>query len=185
MSAPDMSRRFFLRGKVAASAPLVVRPPWALPEARFTEQCKRCDDCIDACPEKIIVQGDGGFPEVNFKLGECTFCARCAESCEAGAFHYFDAGNSISRSDDQQHDICAKPANAWDLVVAIRPNCLAMNAIVCRACGDNCEEQAIRFQLKPGGVSEPIISQEECTGCGACVAVCPVDSVSIKPAGAG
>lgn len=182
MSSPDMSRRLFLRGKSAASAHLVVRPPWSLPEAHFIEQCQRCDDCIAACPEKIIIHGDGGYPEVNFRLGACTFCAKCAESCDAGAFHYFDAEDSAAGNDDKPHDICARPANAWNLKVSIRSNCLSLNAIVCRACGDHCEEQAIQFQLKPGGVSEPLISQDDCTGCGACLFVCPVDSVSIRPA---
>lgn len=169
MSPPNLSRRSFLRGsfttpKVVA---LPLRPPWAINEALFQETCMRCDDCINACPENILERGDGGFPTVNFKLGECTFCYECAHACQGGALHY-------------QED--STPETAWDLDINISSKCLSLNAIVCRSCGDACEPQAIRFKLKVGGVSEPLISQGDCTGCGACLAVCPIDAVTIKPA---
>ncbi|MCF6191095.1 MAG: ferredoxin-type protein NapF [Cocleimonas sp.] len=167
-SDPDLSRRFFLRGKVSKSSqasPLAIRPPWAQIESLFIESCSRCGDCISACSQNIIIKGDGGFPEVSFKQGECTFCTECIKVCETGALDVV-----ISQQADQ---------NAWDLNVSIQSNCLSLNAVVCRACGDNCETQAIQFKLKVGGISEPLISQDDCTGCGACVAVCPVDAVSI------
>ena len=131
---------------------------------RFIESCERCDDCITACPENILVRGDGGFPEVNFKLGECTFCTQCAQSCQAGSIQNFYS-NLHSDSSSNRYSIAAK---AWNLDVSISSKCLSLNAVVCRACGDNCEPQAIRFQLKVGGISEPQITAEDCTGCGAC-----------------
>ena len=173
MSSPDISRRLFLRGKVAAPVTSsAIRPPWSVDEGQFISKCSRCDDCISACPENIITRGEGGFPEINFKSGECTFCAKCAATCKTGAITSFGSSDEISRD----------PANAWNLDVNITSTkCLSLNAVVCRSCGDSCEPQAINFQLKLGGVSEPIISLDDCTGCGACVSVCPVDAVQIKP----
>jgi len=167
---PDMSRRFFLRGQVAGSSKVIstpIRPPWAFNESLFIENCSRCSDCISACPQGIIFTGDAGFPEVSFKQGECTFCADCVKACKTGALDTSVLSQQVA-------------PQAWDLDVSIQSNCLSLNAVVCRACGDNCETQAIQFKLKVGGISEPQISQDDCTGCGACVAVCPVDAVKIK-----
>ena len=53
------------------------RPPWALNEFLFVDQCTRCNECITACEEEIIIRADGGFPEIDFNRGECTFCELC------------------------------------------------------------------------------------------------------------
>lgn len=164
MSSPDISRRLFLRGKVnTVNYVPVVRPPRSVDQQQFLSLCTRCDDCISACPENIIVHGDGGFPEVDFKQGECTFCNKCAEVCQEDA-------------------VQVENNNSWQLDVSVNSKCLSLNAIVCRACGDNCEPQAIHFNMKLGGISEPQISLDDCTGCGACMYVCPIDgAIQIKP----
>ncbi len=168
MSPPNLSRRFFLRGKISARAPTIIRPPWAIEDVKFLAACNRCNDCISACPEDIISQGDGGYPEINFKHGECTFCTKCVESCKTGVLQ-------------QPDDLENKDENAWQLEVSINKKCLSLNAVVCRACGENCGLEAIQFQLKKGGISEPHVSLDNCNGCGACVSVCPVDAVVIIP----
>ena len=56
--------------------------PWVEDAAQLINNCIQCESCITSCPEDIIVKGDGGFPVVDFSLGECTFCGQCAESCE-------------------------------------------------------------------------------------------------------
>ncbi len=50
MSHPpaNLSRRGFFRGRSAPAAPL--RPPWAVDEAAFLQQCTGCGDCIRVCP---------------------------------------------------------------------------------------------------------------------------------------
>ncbi len=63
---PMISRRGLLKGRIGRSRERV-RPPWSRPGREFTSRCTRCSDCIEACPEKIIVVGDGGFPEVDFE----------------------------------------------------------------------------------------------------------------------
>jgi ferredoxin-type protein NapF len=163
MPSPDFNRRAFLRGESPTFKSSAIRPPWTVELARFIDNCERCDECIKACPENILFRGDGGYPEINFTLGECTFCGKCADICKADAFH------------SGERDI----KNAWSWYANVKPSCLSLNAIVCRACGDNCEEDAIRFQLQVGGKAIPLIDTDECTGCGACLFVCPENAISM------
>lgn len=164
MQLPDYSRRAFLSGKSRAIYSMALFPPWSLPKEMFVAACTRCGECINACPERILYKGEGGFPEIDFNLGACSFCKECLTSCQADALHAVN--NDID--------------SAWDLVVVVNPDCLSIQGITCRSCADHCEKKAIRFQLQLSGIAAPIISQQECTGCGACVLPCPVDALIIK-----
>ena len=155
-----ISRRQFLRGSFREEeAP--IRPPWALPEAAFLNTCTRCNECIDKCPEKIIVKGDGGFPAIDFSLGACTFCGDCVEACESDAL--FMNGSE----------------QAWNISVKISDDCLSLKGVTCRSCSDSCEQEAISFKYQLGGISEPATSKSLCIGCGACVAICPVKAINV------
>lgn len=164
LQAPDLGRRAFLRGKSPRLNQTAIRPPWSLPFAAFVHACTRCDDCIRACPQHILQRGDGGYPETIFRSGECTFCGECAAVCKAGAFPVAE-----------RH-----PGNAWQLVVSISPACLSLNSVVCRTCGEHCDTRAIRFLLQSGAVAMPNIDAASCTGCGACVGVCPVNAIRVQ-----
>ena len=166
MTSPDINRRSFLRGKIKPAEETTIRPPWSLEESIFLEKCNRCNSCISACPEKIITAGDGGFPEIDFRRGECTFCRACISSCKAAAFQPLA---SVAPKED-----------AWNLKVKILSKCLSLNAVVCRVCGDNCDEQAINFKLQLGGVSIPEVDNDACTGCGNCLFTCPETAISIQ-----
>jgi ferredoxin-type protein NapF len=63
-------------------------------------------------------------------------------------------------------------------------SCLSRRSVVCRLCEDACDAAAIRFRLAVGGAAQPWIDPARCTGCGACVAVCPAGSVEMAGAGA-
>lgn len=167
-SRPEISRRQFLHGELRGKA-VTPRPPWALSEGRFIEACERCDDCISVCPEKILRRGSGGYPEVDFSAGGCTFCGDCAKACEYGALRFADDPEQLP----------------WRLAVAIGESCLSLHGTVCRSCGEACGERAIRFRLEVGGIARPLLDTEECNGCGACVSVCPVGSIVIGPAETG
>ena len=156
-----VSRRQFLRGDFKARR-TPQRPPWALPEDDFLTACSRCGDCVPVCPTEIIVVVRG-FPEVDFKLGECTFCGNCATMCKDGA---------LPRA--------GKDAAPWTIKAQIDANCLARHSVECRICGDPCPVAAIRFSPRAGGPPEPEIDAATCTGCGACVAPCPVTAISVE-----
>ncbi len=166
-SRPEISRRHFLHGNLRGTTQ-PVRPPWALTEAQFIKTCERCDECISACPEKILRRGSGGYPEVAFAAGGCTFCGDCAKVCEYGALRFED--------DPQQMP--------WRLAVVIGASCLSLHGTVCRSCGEVCEDRAIRFKLEVGGIARPQLDTAECNGCGQCLSVCPVGSIRIGPAAA-
>jgi len=139
------------------------RPPWALAEIAFVEHCTRCGDCARACPTAIIRQGDGGYPVLDFARGECTFCGDCADACSPRA---------IARKLD---------AAPWQLRASIVDTCLAQRQIECRICGEQCAEQAIGFPPQAGGIARPVLDASRCTGCGACIAPCPVAAIRIAP----
>ena len=159
MSDPS-SRRNFLRGRVAAHRG-EPRPPWALAEGEFVNACTRCGDCARACPTRIIRQGDGGYPTVDFARGECTFCGECVAHCPTRA---------LQRAPQQP---------PWPLRATIGERCLARQSVECRVCGEMCEFAAIRFVPQPGGIAAPQLDSERCTGCGACVAPCPTAAITV------
>jgi ferredoxin-type protein NapF len=154
-----LTRRQFLHGR-AAPGNARSRPPWAGAEPEFLARCTRCDACVGDCPEQILLTGSGGFPEVDFAGGGCTFCGSCVDVCEPHALER--AGGP-----------------PWALKAAIGASCLALNRVVCAACAERCEVRAIGFRPAPGAVPTPAIDAATCTGCGACVAVCPVSAISV------
>ena len=161
--ADAINRMQFLRGDLRGkNAPL--RPPWAVSEERFVDICTRCGKCVDACFDGLIIEGRGKFPEMNFARGGCDFCTDCVSVCEPAAL--------LRTSED---------AAPWSLKATILPTCLSLNAVICRSCGEACDERAIRFQLETGGVARPLLDREACTGCGECFAVCPVRCITLSP----
>ncbi len=159
----DLHRRQLLRGDPRGIR-LPRRPPWALPEPAFTESCTRCDDCVRACWAGILVRGSGGFPEVRFETSGCDFCGDCLKACRHGA---------LSAP-------WPAPSLAWRWKAAISDRCLSLRGIVCRACGDACDTEAIRFRLMTGGRARPDVDADACNGCGECLAVCPEGAVSLE-----
>lgn len=159
----QVTRAQFVRGDIGGRNK-TIRPPWALPEHEFVEQCQRSGACIAACPERILEKGRG-FPQVNFARGGCTFCGACVEACASGVY----------RKDGQ-----GKPEGvAWQLKALVKPACLAFSQVVCRTCGEHCPENAIRFPPVLGGAARPEVNQAQCTGCGACFAPCPSGAIEL------
>lgn len=140
--------------------PPQLRPPWSRGEGTFTDLCNQCDACIKACPSGIVTRGHAGYPIVQFGTSECTFCGACADACKSGCFD-------------------REAAQPWALKATISTACVEPKGVACRMCADACAPRAIKFRPKVGGGAEATIVQSDCTGCGACVAPCPVQAISI------
>ncbi|HEY5761588.1 MAG TPA: ferredoxin-type protein NapF [Rhodocyclaceae bacterium] len=153
-----LTRRQLLRGDFLAKA-YSLAPPWAV--RHFTSACSRCDACVTACPTGLLIRGDGGFPRTDYSRSECTFCGDCATACKDDA---------LRRGDGQA---------PWSRRILIDDSCLTRIGVVCRSCGEHCDAQAIRFVAQAGGVANPSLDAAACTGCGACVAVCPNRAIRV------
>lgn len=161
----DVSRRRFLGGRVPGPTPF--RPPWGAAESLFLDRCTRCNDCLKACPTQLLVAGQGGYPQADFADAHCTLCGDCARVCSTGA---------IGRDVEQA---------PWSFGIAIGEGCLAAQGVECRVCGELCDTAAIRFRPRIGGAPLPEVDNTLCTGCGACIAPCPVTAiqrVALNPA---
>jgi ferredoxin-type protein NapF len=157
----QVSRMQFLRGDFKGKeSPM--RPPWAINEILFTEVCTKCGECISQCPTHIIKSARASFPVIDFTSGECLFCEQCIDVCKPRA---------LLKSDK------SKP---WSIKACIDKDvCIAHKGVECRSCYDPCEARAIMMPPRLGGISIPVISSDNCTGCGACFSVCPVQAVTM------
>lgn len=137
------------------------RPPWAIAEHAFVQICDRCGDCVDACPEQVLVYGRGDYPEIDFSRGGCTFCGKCVDACERGGLQ-------------------AGAPHPWRSRAFIAATCRANRGTPCTRCGDTCPAGAIGFRPQVGhAAAVPILEEMLCTGCGACVSACPAAAISV------
>lgn len=159
----DTNRRQFLRGDLHGER-VEILPPWAAGPEKYYELCSRCGDCISDCPQSILQPDRQRFPRVNFTQGECTFCGACADRCTTGALN-------------------SKNSTPWHYHASIEDSCLARSGVICSCCAEQCESQAVQMQRVAGGAAYPVIQTSQCSGCGACVSVCPTQAVVIKTRG--
>ena len=140
-----------------------LRPPWSHAAEAFDAACTRCGACVDACPTHVLKIA-GGSVRVDYADGECTFCGACVEACPEPAF------------DVAAHD---EGARAWSVVARVDATCLARLGVACQSCGDACAAHAIRFRPRAGSTPEPRVDGTLCSGCGACVSVCPSSAIEV------
>jgi ferredoxin-type protein NapF len=173
---PD--RRLFLAACAGATGawaaqtvrrqPPPLRPPGSLDEENFTGVCVRCGNCAQVCPSRII-QPDlaGGLsgllaPRLHFSSDFCRAdCHRCHQVCPSGA---------IAR--------LALPEKRRAIIGPARVDfdtCLMAQGRECNACVLACPYDAISVASGPDGFSSrPHVNLDQCNGCGACEAACPV-----------
>jgi ferredoxin len=183
----DVGRRLFIgsaAGAVAAFAlPRVVkedyetnliRPPAALESLKLYSVCTRCGSCIKACPTRILkedVRLTPGFltPRVTFLDGYCLeTCNSCSVVCPSGAITLFK--------------VEAKSQIRMGLAEIKTQNCLLSSVKECDRCKAGCPYGAVEIRSAENSILMlPFISYEKCTGCGACMVICPTACISIIP----
>lgn len=133
--------------------------------AEQSHKCQECETsaCKNVCEEEIVIREANSVPFLDFSRRGCTFCGECAKACEYDCF-------------------VAEPVNDIDVKVEIGIlECLAWNKTICQSCSDACNEKAIQFT----GLWNPQIVEDQCTGCGFCIGVCPSYSIQIFSKGQG
>lgn len=154
----DHSKRHFLRVSRHKEAP--IRPPYSGSEDHFVEHCTRCQECVSVCESKVIVIGNSGFPHIDVTHNECTFCELCSDACPTDA---------LDKSQNK----------AFNTTISIDNRCFASNNIACQSCRDVCDESAIVFDFLSQVIPAPQVSHDACSGCGACVSICPQNSIKL------
>ena len=155
-----------------------LRPPGAIKEEDFIDQCMRCGQCIQSCPTGFIQPSllEGGIaglwtPIVNAQAGSCNWeCNECTSVCPTNALE------KLTLKQKQQFKI--------GTAIIDKNRCYTYaDGINCTLCYDACPtpEKAIlyrkvdvwNYQGKKVNINQIYIDPELCTGCGICENICP------------
>jgi len=172
LSKVNANRRAFLRGayltregrseEARRQHPLGPPPPWHQ-DLALASLCVGCaQPCVAACEPGIINihpqnHRYAGIPYLNFKSTGCTFCSACVDACPLDI------------------DTRDRPSPRIGRLAMNRQTCIAWQDIICMACSNCCEYQAITMMHH----RRPNVDAEKCTGCGMCVSACPVQALNI------
>jgi len=186
MPQSPMGRRLFFAGAAGALFALgarrlgaarfrksdtLLRPPGAVPEDRFAGLCIRCNNCVHACPTKIIEPDIGreaglagfGAPIVRFDRDYkycLETCNECTQVCPTGALTPLPLAQK----------------NKYVIGEALPDNSVCLTALgkkECNACEHACPYDAVKITWdEEQYIAYPVVN-DKCVGCGACEVVCP------------
>jgi len=149
----------------------LLRPPGAVPENRFAGLCIRCNNCVHACPTKIIHPDTGheaglagfGAPIIRFDRDYkycLETCNDCTQVCPTGALTA----------------LTLEEKNKYIVGEALVDNNVCLTALgkkECDACELACPYDAVKITWDEDQYNAYPIVNDKCVGCGACEVVCP------------
>ncbi|MBI5666259.1 MAG: ferredoxin-type protein NapG [Nitrospirae bacterium] len=173
------------------SAPLILRPPGAVPEKKFIASCIKCGMCVEACPYDALVlatPGDGrpiGTPYFVPRTKPCYMCkdVPCVPACPTGSLE-----KALVSDKDENGELKLNINHAkMGLAVIDRETCIAYSGIQCDACYRACPliDKAITVEytrnIRTGkhALLAPVVHSKACTGCGMCEKACVTKKASI------
>ena len=158
---PDLS------GPKQSGSPRYVLPPGVETPDLFLEKCNQCYDCVGKCPHYAlqVCREAGhyaeGYPVIEPRRQPCYWCSDfpCIQACTTGALQTAFQNRPLGTA------------------VIDREGCLAYQGNFCQACINNCPlaGTAIQFDKQ----LRPIVTADECTGCGICTYTCPTENPAI------
>ena len=174
----------------AKSAPLILRPPSAVPEKDFMLLCIKCGQCVSACPYhtlSLAKPGDTkplGTPFFMPREVPCYMCTDipCVPVCPTGAL---DA-KRVSKITEGVFELDITKARMGLAVVDVA-SCIAFWGIQCDACYRACPvmDSAITLEYRRNertgkhAYLTPIVNSLTCTGCGLCERACVTEKAAI------
>jgi ferredoxin-type protein NapG len=173
------------------SAPLILRPPGALPEKEFLASCIKCGICVEACPYDALTlakPGDNkpiGTPYYTPRTNPCYMCKDipCVAACPSASLDK----KLVSDKDESGNLKLNINLSKMGLAVIDRETCIAYAGIQCDACYRECPlidkaltEEYVRIERTgKHAMRTPLVHSEACTGCGRCENACITKKASI------
>ncbi len=154
-----------------------LRPPGALKESQFKEQCIGCFKCATACPNDCIEMAgfEHGFenvhtPTIVARSKACTLCMRCTEVCPTGAL------TETSRD----MEVINKEIKMGTASVD-KDLCFSYHGRTCGVCYRACPFPG--KALTVGLYEQPTVHPDFCVGCGLCEQACihMPQAIRVKP----
>ena len=173
------------------SAPLILRPPGALPEDEFLASCIKCGMCVEACPYDALLlaaPGDNkpvGTPYYTPRTNPCYMCRDipCVPACPTESLDE----DLVSEKDENGEMKLNINLAKMGLAVIDMEMCIAYSGIQCDACYRACPliDKAITTEYTRNertgkhAMLAPVVQSEACTGCGLCENACVTKKASI------
>ncbi len=153
----------------------LLRPPGAITERQFLQNCTRCDKCIHACPKDAIVKAPKKFgflvmgtPYIDPIKTPCVMCddLPCISACPDSALLPVENPSDVNMG----------------YAILDTKKCQAYGDTFCQQCIIDCPVPGAITQNKD---QQPEFHKKVCTGCGVCVRSCstvniPV-AIKVKP----
>lgn len=171
----------------------IIRPPGAVDERSFLAGCIRCYRCQDVCDAGAIqffTEAAGKYfhtPYVDPARAACDLCMACTQVCPTGVLQPLTPRErarvrmaSVELDTDRCLSYKAKRLRAQQRLLtdlgrpATDAEAEAERRGICGECYMVCPRREHAIAYEPGGFLAPVISPEDCVGCGLCEEICRV-----------
>lgn len=147
----------------------MLRPPGALPEDQFLDNCYRSGNCIESCPVEAIkaYQSEdsqlAGTPYIDPDLTACVACEAvyCTRACPSGALNVIEEPKQIRIGLAQVNEYQCERNIGED----------------CEICVEKCPIGSSAIEI--GEDNQIHVIETGCVGCGVCQQHCPTSPKSI------